>query len=170
MCFHVLTKILFSILKLFGQDNGYTLDTVILSVLTGGLWSTSILPVKLQHQWLFWVCNIYDLVCHISSCSYDIGSTLHTQNLYTSYITSHWSIIFAVPASSIQQMLLVLASFSKKTLPYLGLTEMCSHFVVTFSISTLAGHNDYVTCGPNYIYNYSQIDYDGLLSYLPQCL
>ena len=26
-----------------------------------------------------------------------------------------------------------------------GLTEMCDHFVVTFSISTLAGHNDCVT-------------------------
>ena len=48
-----------------------------------------------------------------------------------------------------------------------GLTEMCDHFVVTFSISTLAGYNDYVTC-PHYIYNFSQADYDGLLSYLLQ--
>ena len=44
---------------------------------------------------------------------------------------------------------------------------MCDHFVVTFSISTLAGYNDYVTC-PHCIYNFSQADYDGLLSYLLQ--
>ena len=48
-----------------------------------------------------------------------------------------------------------------------GLTEMCDHFVFTFSISTLAEYNDYVTC-PHYIYNFSQADYDGLLSYLLQ--
>ena len=49
-----------------------------------------------------------------------------------------------------------------------GLTEMYDHFVVTFSISTLAGYNDYTTCPRYNIYNFSQADYDGLLSYLLQ--
>ena len=34
-------------------------------------------------------------------------------------------------------------------------------------IRVQAGYNDHVTC-PHYIYNFSQADYDGLLSYLLQ--
>ena len=50
-----------------------------------------------------------------------------------------------------------------------GLTDRYDHFFVTFSIYTSAGHNDCVTHTPSFTYNYSQADYDGLLSCLLQC-
>ena len=51
------------------------------------------------------------------------------------------------------------------------LSQKCDHFnllSLIYSISPLDGHNNYVACGPNYIYNYLQTDYDGLLSCLLQ--